>query len=56
MPEIMISFAITPAVASILAPRMVMPPASSSTTRATRSPPGWSFAWRDLSACGLMMT
>jgi hypothetical protein len=46
----------TPLVASIFAPRMVMPPESSSTTEATRCGSGWPPADLALSDCGLMMT
>jgi len=49
------SFAMIELVPSILAPRIVIPDASSSTTRATRSS-SWSPQSFERSACGLMIT
>ena len=50
------SLAMIELVPSILAPRMVMPPESSSTMAATRSSPAWSPQSFERSACGLMIT
>ena len=50
------SFAIMLDVASILAPLMVRPSASSSTTEAARLGSAWAWTDFERSACGLMMT